>query len=102
MSWDMRLKNPQKKAEPMICDGCFHNTVCRLDGNEMLEWCSARAPSADVVEVIRCKDCKYFIKFAEDYISVEDADGMCDFYDCGMKRLDFCSYGERGDENAEI
>ena len=41
----------KQKAEPMICDDCFHNTVCRLDGNEMLEWCSARVPSADVVEV---------------------------------------------------
>ncbi len=69
-----------------------------LDVEEIKEYLS----SNDIVEVVRCKDCKYFIKFAEDYISVEDADGMCDFYDCGMKRLDFCSYGERRDENAEI
>ena len=42
-----------KNAEDMmICDGCFHNTVCRLDGNEILEWCSARVPSADVRENI--------------------------------------------------
>lgn len=35
----------------MICDDCFHKDVCRLDGNEILEWCSAMMPSADVVKV---------------------------------------------------
>lgn len=43
----------------MICDDCFHKDVCRLDGNEILEWCSAMVSSADVAEVVRCKDCKY-------------------------------------------
>ena len=50
---DLQNTKNTQKAEPMICDDCFHNTVCRLDGNEMLEWCSARVPSANIVEVKR-------------------------------------------------
>lgn len=47
------------------------------------------APTADVVEVVRCKDCKYF------YI---DNECKCSFGH-GLCRLkngnQFCSYGER-------
>ena len=54
-------------------------------------------PASDVVEVVRCKDCKYF------EIDEEDELGECK---CGYKaisyggalyprRTDFCSYGER-------
>lgn len=78
------------KAEPMICDDCFHNTVCRLDGNEMLEWCSARVPSVDVVEVVRCKDCKHFVETG-------GTRGICCLFQ-GMtnpRNDDFCSEGER-------
>ena len=55
---------------------------------------------ADVVEVVRCKDCKYF------EISEGDALGLCK---CGYITVsyggelypqedDFCSYGERKDD----
>ena len=80
------------KAEPMICDDCFHNTVCRLDGNEMLEWCSARVPSADVVEVVRCKDCIHF----------NDYNDSCEQCWGGLENPDedeFCSRGERKETN---
>ncbi len=47
-------------------------------------------PTADVVEVVRCKDCKY---------SREDKE-LCDMYGCTLYRdmrkgSDFCNYGER-------
>ena len=43
-------------------------------------------PSADVVEVLRCKDCKW----------VED-DGFCRLHWGKLKMDDYCSYGERKD-----
>lgn len=51
------------------------------------------APSADVTEVVRCKDCRYskFIKTYSKY--------MCDKYNGGRGELkysnDFCSDGKR-------
>ena len=45
-------------------------------------------PDADVVEVVRCKDCKY-------WKHEEDVDLTCDEF-CGYRASnDFCSYGER-------
>ena len=43
------------------------------------------APTADVVEVVRCKDCKHF---ESDFCRYDFALNFC----CGD---DFCSYGER-------
>ena len=63
--------------------------VCFLDAQ----------PTADVVEVVRCKDCKfrgtddclnsYYSEYEGAYVDPMDDD-------------DFCSYGERRKENAEI
>jgi hypothetical protein len=62
------------------------------------------APTADVVEVFRCKDCKKFIEYSDDYkFKVEGADGDChirlmhstDNQFCAVKYDDFCSYGRR-------
>ena len=49
------------------------------------------APTADVVEVVRCKDCKYWEK-GKDY------EPYCNHFGNMMtdtKADDFCSYGER-------
>lgn len=58
---------------------------------------------APAVEVVRCKDCKYWQKHQYDYRT----DGLCE---CLVKYHDaerymteedhFCSYGERRDEEA--
>ena len=61
-------------------------------------------PAADVVEVVRCKDCKFFLQYNEKYAQeVEHADGDClvkilhgeemQYFAC--KYDDYCSYGER-------
>ena len=51
-------------------------------------------PSADVVEVVRCKDCRYRYKWNE----VE----MCDIWENGgMKPTDFCSKGERRNDGTD-
>lgn len=47
-------------------------------------------PAADVVEVVRCKDCKHLM-FSDMY-------GECSQAHMGIVRPDdFCSYGERKD-----
>lgn len=49
------------------------------------------APAADVVEAVRCKDCKFYIPESE-YCGVM---GFCE-------PNEFCSRGERRQNNAEI
>lgn len=51
-------------------------------------------PSADVVEIVRCRDCKYFCK-----VHKKTKWGACD-NDAGLVvtfPYSFCSYGERKD-----
>ena len=55
-------------------------------------------PTADVVEVVRCKDCKYY----KEYVSHRGSAMMC-FCPCSIggqgkkKPDDYCSYGERNE-----
>ena len=42
-------------------------------------------PSADAVEVVRCKDCYHY----------DEENEYCIFNDREMKLLDFCSYGSK-------
>lgn len=71
---------------------------------KMLEEDITNTPTADVVEVVRCKDCKHFCEYSDSYKSeVEGADGDCfirvlnsdNHQFNGVKYDDFCSYGER-------
>ena len=50
-------------------------------------------PSADVVEVVRCKDCKWFNRFGCAIEIVDSTDRP--------KENDYCSFGERKDEEAD-
>lgn len=52
------------------------------------------APTADAVEVVRCKDCKW-------YVEDREFPPFCDNPICGMQHPNdetFCSYGERRKE----
>ena len=53
-----------------------------------IKQCIDRQPTADVVEVVRCKDCKYFY---------QDGDiKVCKHWNCHSTTDDsYCSYGER-------
>lgn len=80
--------------------------------NNVTDLSSVRAvleatPTADVVEVVRCKDCKHFMEYNEDYVrEVEKSDGdcfirkmySCDTQFCAVQSDDFCSYGKRKEE----
>ena len=48
-----------------------------------------KLPAADVVEVVRCKDCKYYVK--------PSRFGYCDRHSAGVRvtQRDYCSWGER-------
>jgi hypothetical protein len=57
-------------------------------------------PTADVVEVVRCKDCKYMKHdiAGEPYCKFwTDATGDFPDYYCDVEYYGFCSYGERKD-----
>ena len=56
-------------------------------------------PSADVVEVVRCKDCKYLKPFTSQYGSGQYCECPCSFGGQGIKKPDdYCSYGEQRDD----
>lgn len=64
------------------------------------------APTADVVEVVRCKDCKHWC--------IQDGNDINQSYFCSRDKMwcmptrkadDFCSYGEqkmKGEQNEKI
>lgn len=52
------------------------------------------AKAADVVAVVRCKDCQYY-----DTACCVEGLGWCDFIDSGTADENFCSYGERRGES---
>lgn len=59
--------------------------------NEMIAGITL-VPAADVVEVVRCKDCTYF-----NHIKCqEERAGLCEHFDTYMYISDYCSDGIRG------
>ena len=54
------------------------------------------APTADVVEVVRCKNCKHKVRTSDGEYNPEDI--VCDYHmSDGFDENDYCSYGERRD-----
>jgi hypothetical protein len=58
-------------------------------------------PTADVVEVVRCKDCEYFEVDEEDELGECKCGYITVSYNGALypHRTDFCSYGERKCDN---
>ena len=56
-----------------------------------------RMPSADVVEVVRCKDCKYNYGIANNCEYAKDDIVCCYWESDGLHSDDFCSRGKRRD-----
>lgn len=68
------------------------------DGYHNPKWCAMqearrsieKQPTADIVEVVRCKDCKH-----NDIASLNDANALCNlFYGC-WQADDYCSHAEK-------
>lgn len=82
------------KSETKRC-GCIPLVGSCTTDNESLSYRLARAPTADVVEVVRCKDCEY-----------AKHNNRCDALFCKLRKeatmvkaMDFCSYGERREDD---
>ena len=85
------------------CMECIHFNPCNMHSEIIVEkptegndWglhnkveneCKYFTPTADVVEVVRCKDCKYFM-FSDCY-------GECNRFLKIISPIGFCSCGER-------
>ena len=63
-----------------------HSKEAYMETKDMLK----ALPSVDAVEVVRCKDCKWFNKLGC-AISINDESDK-------PKETDFCSFGERKDD----
>ena len=89
------------------CDDCPYSFSKNNQESNMCKICEFKQlldkPTADVVEVVRCKDCKQFMKYAEGVQCVEKSNGDCfirmmcciDRQFVGVTYDDFCSYGEQ-------
>lgn len=89
------------------CKDCIHERICwslikmglpYADGEYPAEtFCMEFENKADVVEVVRCKDCIYWDKRTVNNkgFIICAASGM------EIHTEDFCSYGERRETNAE-
>lgn len=95
-----------------ICHSCFYSDVCEqfnenrhiIDNKKCHFYNDHFVAAADMVEVVRCKDCIHFSEYHETYKpKVENADGDCFYrlvHSCDKQFFtvsydDFCSYGER-------
>ena len=75
------------------CEKCLYKENCQFLATHkkaIVADCTAYKDAANVVEVVRCKDC---------YLRNAEACPFC-FWDCGelmgyTEDNDFCSYGER-------
>ena len=79
------------------CSECFGGP-CE---SKCVDYCEiSNIPAADVVEVVRCKDCKHNVaNWEHDELDVADyTDIVCDYFMTdGMTATDYCSYGVRKD-----
>lgn len=69
-------------------DGCLDDYAFRYDINEI--------PAADVVEVVRCKDCEHY--FCDTPYCKKHKVGYCAFDEIVKDKNHFCSYGERKEQ----
>ena len=82
----MRLIDADAIKANYIITSTTTNSLCHLYVS--IEDIS-NAPTVDAVEVVRCKDCKWY-----------KCDG-CFFSTSEVEENDFCSYGEASDENQD-
>lgn len=82
------------KCVPLLGVSKYINGEECFEG-EHLDSLINETPTADVVEVVRCKGCKYF--YQDGNIKV------CRHWNCHSTTDDaYCSYGERRKEDAKI
>lgn len=82
------------EIKKIYCDGCnnyggakcracwVYDAMCLIDD----------ATIADAVEVVRCKDCKHWLK---DFAGCSDIVGRCEWANYAIGANGYCLYGER-------
>lgn len=101
----MRIENITMTVSPK-CYCKYEHTMCEFAndfGYCMKTGCSKRTTineipivNKDLVEVVRCKDCKLFQPFKGVRAKVNtDKSGWCGINDYSVRADDYCSYGER-------
>lgn len=86
------------------CKDCVHYDICLDDGDDAAkqnaehaeEECDFFKNKADVVEVVRCRDCKYvhFNTSSETYHCRRRG-----YYSEKVNEDDYCSYGKRKEDD---
>lgn len=77
----------QEITAEMFRNGCLESIEALMAEGEIYDIeCD---PSADVAEVVRCKDCKHYD------LAPNGFNGMCNRQYATFYAVDFCSYGER-------
>ena len=85
------------------CGDCAYVQKCeenprlrRFNRENPAKYCESFKLATDVVEVVRCKDCEYFLK------AEVNGNGflICSVTDKEIFEEDFCSYGERRESDA--
>ncbi len=75
----------------LCCEFLFNHSV------EEYSYCEEWTKRKDMVEVVRCKDCKRYTPF-RNIIGGEMDEGECEGYDPCVPANHFCSRGERREE----
>ena len=88
-----------EELEDELYEHEFSNWCDKDEVSELID----NMPTADVVKVVRCKDCKWFNlnKWAKvDGVPIIVGHEICDFWGGGCKTKEdgYCSYGERKDD----
>lgn len=81
-------------ADVQLANRGWRDDVCELLDDVM--YALEEAPTIDAVEVVRCKDCKWFDPREE--IEGESWTGYCIYGEFHTDEMDFCSRGERKKE----
>ena len=68
----------------------------RQGWNDAIDAIAKNCPTVDAVEVVRCNDCKHKVTTEDGEYDPEDI--VCNYWmSDGLTEKDFCSYGERKD-----
>lgn len=91
----MRLIDADE-AYKVLTDYYHHGTEVQ---HNALKEAIERVPTVDAVEVVRCKDCRYYHVYLEGNGHTEKGYGACDWINDKSVREDhFCSWGERKED----
>ena len=89
-------------AELMARRGVKSWLKTAFDANDFEQLLAETPTVDDVVEVVRCKDCKHFdtrsMRCENDAVSTDHEGGAS--YSLNFEPDDFCSFGERREDNA--